>query len=170
MGRPNYPCIQLSSPYSKYVERGPEATINPYDIDYFVLPDENAPCPPYNKTIYELNLPTKTLSPSFIKVSDISISSVGCLPFYIELDDSIFPIKSRPLFEISGSGLYFNMYGVPNPMDGQAPSSYLHIPAWPWTWLISQGYSANYSIHIVTKSLTGSIVDVDEFTVTMTCS
>lgn len=158
MGRPNYPCIQLSSPYSKYVERGPEAPINPYDIDYFILPDENAPCPPYNKTIYELNLPTKTLSPSFIKVSDILMPSIGCEPFYIELSG-----VDRQLFEISGSGLYFQGdIGVDeNPAE--------NIPFYPWTWIPSSN-TRNYSINVLTKNIAGNVIGTDIFTLSINCS
>lgn len=103
MGRPNYPCIQLPSPYSKYVDHKPKGPIDPYDIDYFILPDENIPCPPHSSTVYKLNLPIKNLSNSFLKVSDIIISSIGCEPFFIELSGI-----DKDYFEISDSGLYFN--------------------------------------------------------------
>lgn len=50
MGKPNYPCFDIVSNYETYqpettTTTTTTTTLSPQDIDFFILPDESAPCP-----------------------------------------------------------------------------------------------------------------------------
>jgi len=106
MGKPSYPCFRSSVPYAQYTEISTVTTLPPCDLDFFILPQTDVPCPP-RASEYKFNSIYRDIT-GFYKVSDIAISASFCEPFTLDLAGA-----DKDFFKISGSGLYFTCNNAP---------------------------------------------------------
>jgi hypothetical protein len=102
MGRPNDPCFKKPAPYLTYAETVTTTTLSPEDIDFFILPQNNVPCPEKD-SLYQFTPKYKQLSNLFTQVSTVRINVAGCEPYSLNLTGN-----DKDFFELSNSGLYFN--------------------------------------------------------------